>query len=134
MLCLAACSNDEPTQPPANSIENAAKQLNGLFSCKSVIAGNNITESFEFTPFSELKTIGTSKVYGSVRYLTSTKMGGADSYLYTFTFIYEKLYLDLLDTSGSVVTSYIISDVNANSFHLRPVDMDEDSYKVFIRG
>lgn len=133
MICLAACSNDEPTPPSVNSIDNAVKHLNGWFSCKSVIAGNDVTESFEFTPYSELKTVGTSKVYGSVRYLTTATMGGPTTYLYTFTFLYEKLYLDLLNTSGTVVTSYIISDVNADSFHLRPVDMEEDSFKLFIR-
>ena len=136
MICLAACSNDEPTPPSVNSIDNAAKHLNGLFSCKSIIAGKDAIDSFNFTPYSEPKTVGTSKVYGSVRYITSAPMEGlgSGSYLYTFTFLYEKLYLNMLNTSGTIVTSYIISDVNSNSFHLRPVDIvDEDAYKVFIR-
>lgn len=134
MVFMAACSNDEPTPPAENAIENAAKKLNGYFSYRYMVTGNIVTEAFEFSPYSEPKTVGAMKVYGSLRHTTSANMYGAQDRLYTFSYSYGKLYLNLLYTDGSEYKSYILSDVKDNSFHLRHIDMDEDSYMVFIRS
>lgn len=133
IICLAACSNDEPKQPAVSAIENAVKHLNGKFSCKSVNAGKDVLETLDFSPYDNPIAIGNSKAYGSLRYTSTDNNVSSKTFFYTFSFGFEKLYLELLNDNGSPVARYILSDVNANSFHLRLADMDEDSFNVFIR-